>query len=145
MNEGLGALENIGKKTMEVLTEGDPGNTQCAHLGKGGRKGGRGREGGRERGGRKERKRGRGREGGRNEREEKEGDGEREREREGERERAERGGGEKEGVCVVYSRYNRHCMNFSGLQNKRKLLRGDAPSLSAVSTYRAHGSHMNVM
>ena len=25
MSEGLGALENIGKKTMEVLTEGDPG------------------------------------------------------------------------------------------------------------------------
>lgn len=27
MSEGLGALENIGKKTMEVLTEGDPGET----------------------------------------------------------------------------------------------------------------------
>ena len=30
MSEGLDALENIGKKTMEVLTEGDPGE-HCTH------------------------------------------------------------------------------------------------------------------
>ena len=33
VNEGLGALENIGKKTMEVLTEGDPGEW-CVYVDK---------------------------------------------------------------------------------------------------------------
>ena len=66
MSGGLDALENIGKKTMEVLTEGDPG------------------EGILLRGG---------------------------------------GGGRESSLLFV----------AAGFQNKRKLLKGEAPSLSAVS------------
>ena len=32
MSGGLDALENIGKKTMEVLTEGDPGQLEYIAL-----------------------------------------------------------------------------------------------------------------